>query len=336
MSCDPSFVATLRVWGLLGSLLTVLLFGWFFVAGLKSLNRRNQDQSDSVPDRPDMPYRVFTKAFDEVVRARDLGRILSVNRNDPYPQGIKVPDWHKRIKLAEVALSDAEARFGKVRLGEPADDSVAIVILVDQSGSNKDRMPMVAGALQYTSRILQERGCKHAILGFTTSGWCGGSAFQAWKGAGKKPYPGRLCALRHIVYKDFDEVSLDREDWITLCHPGALHENVDGEALEWASAQLRSRSEHKKLLIHVSDGVPMDDATAAHNGVDYLNRHCHIVIERLKSEGLISLASLHVVDTDEEILSGFKRTSPELLPTAIFAAVGIEVLLRNATTSYSE
>lgn len=272
-----------------------------------------------------MPYRVFTRAFDEVVRARDLGRILNGVRSGPHPQGIKVPDWQKRIELAESAYSDAEARLGKAQFHEPAEDNMAIVILVDQSGSNKDRMPMVAGALRYTSFILQELRCKHAILGFTTSGWCGGAAFQAWKGAGQKPYPGRLCALRHIVYKDFDEASLDREDWITLCHPGALHENVDGEALEWAAAQLRSRPENKKLLIHVSDGMPMDDATAAHNGVEYLNRHCHMVIEQLRSEGLVSHVSLLVVDTEEEVLAGENRAVPDRLPDAIFAAAQLHV-----------
>ncbi|MFN3455992.1 MAG: cobaltochelatase CobT-related protein [Novosphingobium sp.] len=287
-------------------------------------------------DRPDMPYRVFTRAFDEVVRASDLGRLLSRTPDGPYSQGIKVPDFQQRIEIAKAALKGVEDRFDGCLFDGPADESLAVAILVDQSGSNRDRMPMVAGALQYASSVLQGLGCQHAIFGFTTVGWRGGAAFRAWRGAGQEPYPGRLCALRHIVYKDFDDVTLASEDWFTFCHPGSMHENVDGEALEWAEAQLLARPERRKLLIHLSDGAPMDDATATYNGLNYLSRHLHQVAERLKSEGHVILASILVVDTEEEAQAGHNRASPNMLPDVILAAAGVQAVRSNFTTSSVE
>lgn len=330
MSGGESFDPLLRFGDYLGPLLTILFFCWFIVAGGKARRRRNRP--DCVPDRPDIPYQVFTRAFDEVVRADDIGRVLSAS-GAPYPQGIKVTNWPDRIEQAESAWADAEARLGESRFHQTAEDGAAIVILIDQSGSNKDRMPLIAGAVGYGAAVLQKLGYPFAVFGFTTVGWRGGAAFQAWKGAGQKPYPGRVCALRHIIYKDFDDPSLDRADWITLCHPGALHENVDGEALEWAAAELRSRPDHRKMLIHISDGVPMDDATAAHNGPNYLGRHYHEVIEGLKSEGLVTLVTILVVDSEEEVRAEPNRATPERLPDAIFAAAGVQVQPGNLTAS---
>ena len=52
-----------------------------------------------------------------------------------------------------------------------------------------------------------------------------------------------------------------------------LKENIDGEALAWAHGRLLARSEPRRILVVVSDGTPMDEATLAANGHDYLDRH---------------------------------------------------------------
>ena len=52
-----------------------------------------------------------------------------------------------------------------------------------------------------------------------------------------------------------------------------LKENIDGEALLWAHGRLMARREKRRILIVVSDGTPMDEATSAANGFDYLDDH---------------------------------------------------------------
>ena len=52
-----------------------------------------------------------------------------------------------------------------------------------------------------------------------------------------------------------------------------LKENIDGEALAWAHGRLLGRREARRILVVVSDGTPMDEATLAANGYDYLDQH---------------------------------------------------------------
>ena len=50
---------------------------------------------------------------------------------------------------------------------------------------------------------------------------------------------------------------------------GLLKENIDGEALIWASRRLR-KGMKKKILIVISDGAPVDDATLSSNNSNIL------------------------------------------------------------------
>lgn len=79
-----------------------------------------------------------------------------------------------------------------------------------------------------------------------------------------------------------------------MLHPDALRENVDGEALEWAADSLLHRPERKKLLLVLSDGAPVDDATLANNGPSYLERHLLTVIESILQDGAILLGAIGV------------------------------------------
>ena len=54
-------------------------------------------------------------------------------------------------------------------------------------------------------------------------------------------------------------------------HDEMLKENIDGEALAWAHGRLLARGEPRRILVVVSDGTPMDEATLAANGHDYLD-----------------------------------------------------------------
>ena len=59
-----------------------------------------------------------------------------------------------------------------------------------------------------------------------------------------------------------------------------FREGVDGEAVEWACARLAARPEARKILVVISDGSPMDGATALANDPFYLDNHLKQVVAR--------------------------------------------------------
>lgn len=136
-------------------------------------------------------------------------------------------------------------------------------------------------------------GTEVAVLGFSTVGWKGGRARQDWLWQEQPRRPGRLCALLHIEYQTFGEM-LSEQDWEVMTHPDLLRENVDGEALEWAVSLIADRPEPHKLIVMLSDGAPVDDATLTHNGPSLLDRHLMSVIDCVEAEGKIMLAGLGI------------------------------------------
>ena len=50
-----------------------------------------------------------------------------------------------------------------------------------------------------------------------------------------------------------------------------LRESVDGEALQWAAQRLRTQRASRRILMIVSDGLPMDTATQVHALLDALD-----------------------------------------------------------------
>jgi cobaltochelatase CobT len=73
-----------------------------------------------------------------------------------------------------------------------------------------------------------------------------------------------------------------------------LKENIDGEALEWAHGRLLARPERRKVLVVVSDGTPMDEATLAANGHEYLESHLQRVLTAIESRSPVQLAAIGI------------------------------------------
>ena len=83
-----------------------------------------------------------------------------------------------------------------------------------------------------------------------------------------------------------------------------LKENIDGEALLWASRRLLARPERRKVLIVVSDGAPVDQATLEENeDKSILDRNLRDVILEIENSGCIELAALGV----KHDVSGYYR-----------------------------
>jgi cobaltochelatase CobT len=73
-----------------------------------------------------------------------------------------------------------------------------------------------------------------------------------------------------------------------------LKENIDGEALAWAHGRLMARSEPRRILIVISDGTPMDEATMAANGHEYLDRHLQITVRQIEQQSPVQLAAIGI------------------------------------------
>jgi cobaltochelatase CobT len=171
-----------------------------------------------------------------------------------------------------------------------------VTLLIDNSGSMRGR-PITVAAMcgDILARTLERCGVKVEILGFTTRAWKGGQSRERWVAAGKPANPGRLNDLRHIIYKSADTPwRRARKNLGLMLREGLLKENIDGEALLWAYRRLLGRPEHRRILMVISDGAPVDDSTLSVNSGNYLERHLRDVIREIESRSLIELVAIGI------------------------------------------
>jgi cobaltochelatase CobT subunit len=247
-------------------------------------------------------YRVFTRKFDRVVHAEQLSDVLgrlppeSIQSHEAswsiFQSGLE--EWRMRWHLR--AISSAET----VRSAIPKQmrDDTTVTILVDQSGSMKGQpMLLAAAAIDVTEQYLRSLGCSVEILGFTTSTWHGGEARKYWQALMKPGRPGRLCDLLHVIYHDGMQENpgaLGHRVFKPMLRPDLPKENVDGEALQWAAQRLKTRKHQTKLLLIISDGVPVDDSTLLANDPGFLERHLQKVVAALEADRDIWLAAIGI------------------------------------------
>jgi cobaltochelatase CobT len=170
-----------------------------------------------------------------------------------------------------------------------------VSFLVDCSGSMKEHAGTLAVLLDVFARAFEMAGVPIEVLGFTTGAWNGGRALRAWKQAGRPAHPGRLNERLHLVFKAFDTPwRRARPALAALLKEDLFREGVDGEAVDWASLRLGTRDERRKVLLVVSDGSPMDTATALANDAHYLDQHLRDVVACLEDSGAIEIIGLGV------------------------------------------
>ena len=160
------------------------------------------------------------------------------------------------------------------QLSRPAADTV-VTFLVDASGSMKvQRHESLAVLLDTLVRALEMAGVSTEVLGFTTSTWSGGRSADDWRAAGAPADPGRVADLLHIVHKSADQSWRQaRMGMAAILRTDHYREGVDGEAVRWAVDRLAARPERRRVLVLVSDGLPMETATARLNPDGYLLDH---------------------------------------------------------------
>jgi cobaltochelatase CobT len=171
-----------------------------------------------------------------------------------------------------------------------------VTLLIDNSGSMRGR-PITVAAMcgDILARTLERCAVKVEVLGFTTRAWKGGQSREQWVAAGKPPLPGRLNDLRHIIYKAADTPwRRARKNLGLMLREGLLKENIDGEALLWAYRRLLVRPEHRRILMVISDGAPVDDSTLSVNSGNYLERHLRDVIRDIEGRNLVELIAIGI------------------------------------------
>ena len=198
-------------------------------------------------------------------------------------------------RLARVVANPAHALSYKMEKETGFRDTV-VSLLIDNSGSMRGR-PIVVAAMSadILARTLERCAVKVEILGFTTRAWKGGQSRERWLAQGKRPNAGRLNDLRHIIYKSADQPwRRARRSLGIMLREGLLKENIDGESLLWAHQRLIGRPEHRRILMVISDGAPVDDSTLSVNPSNYLERHLRQVIEYIERQSPVELLAIGI------------------------------------------
>ena len=274
-------------------------------------------------------YKVYTKEFDEVIKAEDLesDEELTRLRTSLDQLLIQLKNFISKLanklqrkllakqnrswdfdleegtldtsKLTRIIIDPFNSlSFKKER--ETNFKDTLVTILIDNSGSMRGKPISVAAiCADILSRTLEKCSVKVEVLGFTTKHWKGGLSREKWTNNKKPKFPGRLNDLRHIIYKSADTPWRQaKKNMGLMLKEGLLKENIDGEALRWAFNKTNKRKEERKILMVISDGAPVDDSTLSTNLSNYLEndlKNTVNLIEQLSSIELLAIGIGHDV-----------------------------------------
>jgi cobaltochelatase CobT len=284
-----------------------------------------QPRRDRPDHDPDSVYRAYTRAHDEEIDAEDLcdpdelARLRQqLDQQLQHLQGVvsrlanrlqrrlmaqQTRAWEFDLeegmldagRLARVVVNPMQSLSYKHERDTEFRDTV-VSLLIDNSGSMRGR-PITVAAMcgDILARTLERCGVKVEILGFTTRAWKGGQSRERWVHDGKPRNPGRLNDLRHIIYKSADAPwRRARRNLGLMLREGLLKENIDGEALLWAYRRLIARPEHRRIMMVISDGAPVDDSTLSVNPGNFLERHLREVIREIEGRNFVELIAIGI------------------------------------------
>jgi cobaltochelatase CobT len=294
----------------------------------------DQDDAGAPPDsgaepswlRPrDSEYKAYSLAFDEVVVADELCEPLELDRLrgvlDKHLQSSQViiSKLANRLQRKLMAQQNRtwefdleEGMLDTSRLTNIITDpfhplafkqekdmkfrDTVVSLLIDSSGSMRGRSITIAAmCADILGRTLERCNVKVEILGFTTRAWRGGQSRELWLQQGKPTQPGRLNDLRHIIYKSADMPwRRSRRNLGLMMREELLKENIDGEALLWAHNRIVGRPEDRRILMVISDGLPVDNSTLLVNPSNYLEQHLKYAIDRIENHSPVELVAIGI------------------------------------------
>ncbi len=275
--------------------------------------------------RVDFNYQAFTEDFDETIRAEELCEPDEMMRLRALLDQQLVPLQHATSKLANrlqrklMAIQNRTWEFDldegildSARLHQVITDPMnplafkqekemefrdtVVTMLIDSSGSMRGRSITIAAmCADILGRTLERCSVKVEVLGFTTRAWRGGQSRERWIAAGKPSNPGRLNDLRHIIYKAADDPwQRTRRNLGLMMREELLKENIDGEALIWAHNRIVTRHEQRKVLMVISDGLPVDNSTLLVNPSNYLEQHLKYAIDMIENKSPVELIAIGI------------------------------------------
>ena len=282
------------------------------------INKKNNELNNE-------PYKIYSEEFDEVTKAEKLEsneEIIKLRKNlDQQLIGFqdlitKLANKLQRQLLAkqnrswefdlEEGLLDSAKLpriimdpFNSLSFKKEKDlefKDTIVTLLIDNSGSMRGR-PITIAAIcaDILSRTLERCAVKVEILGFTTKNWKGGKCREKWNQQSKPTKPGRLNDLMHIIYKSADTPWRQSKKNIGLMlKEGLLKENIDGEAILWASNRIQKRREERKIIMVISDGAPVDDSTLSVNSGDYLEKHLKQTVKFIEENTKIEILAIGI------------------------------------------
>jgi cobaltochelatase CobT len=284
-----------------------------------------QPRRERPDEEPHSHYKAFSRQFDEEIDAEDLcdpdelARLRQqLDQQLQHLQGVVsrlANRLQRRLMAQQTRAWDFDLEEGMLDAGRLARVIVnpmqslsykrerdmefrdtVVSLLIDNSGSMRGR-PITVAAMcgDILARTLERCAVKVEILGFTTRAWKGGQSRERWVSEGKPRNPGRLNDLRHIIYKSADAPwRRSRRNLGLMLREGLLKENIDGEALLWAYRRLMSRPEHRRILMVISDGAPVDDSTLSVNPGNFLERHLREVIREIEGRNFVELIAIGI------------------------------------------
>ena len=105
---------------------------------------------------------------------------------------------------------------------------------------------------------------------------------------------GRLNDLLHIIYKDADtQWNHSKPNLGLVLKEGLLKENIDGEGIDLGKQQTQ-KNRKEKILIVISDGAPVDDATLSSNNSNILDNHLKEVVSDIEKKNDIDLIAIGI------------------------------------------
>ena len=275
--------------------------------------------------RVDVDYQAFANEFDEVAAAEELCSDEELIRLRAVLDQQLVSLQHATAKLANRLQRRLLARQNRTwefdleegildasRLAQVVVDPMnplaykqekemdfrdtVVTLLIDSSGSMRGRSITIAAmCADILGRTLERCSVRVEILGFTTRAWRGGQSREKWIAANKPSSPGRLNDLRHIIYKAADDSwRRSRRNLGLMMREELLKENIDGEALIWAHNRLVVRPEERKVLMVISDGLPVDNSTLLVNPSNYLEQHLKYAIDMIESKSPVQLIAIGI------------------------------------------
>ncbi len=284
-----------------------------------------QPRRERPDDDTESHYRAYTRTYDEEIAAEDLCDAEELTRlrqqldqQLQHLQGVvsrlanrlqrrlmaqQTRAWEFDLeegmldagRLARVIVNPMQSLSYKHERDTAFRDTV-VTLLIDNSGSMRGR-PITVAAMcgDILARTLERCAVKTEVLGFTTRAWKGGMSRDRWVADGKPRNPGRLNDLRHIIYKSADAPwRRARKNLGLMLREGLLKENIDGEALLWAYRRLMARPEHRRILMVISDGAPVDDSTLSINPGNFLERHLREVIREIEGRDTVELIAIGI------------------------------------------